>query len=262
MHPALWISKTGLDAQQTDLNVISNNLANANTIGFKKGHAVFEDLLYQTVRQPGSASSQNTILPTGLMMGTGVKTTGIPKTFSQGTLQTTDNELDMAIQGRGFFQILLPDGSTAYSRAGNFALDQNGQIVTSGSGNPLQPAINVPADSQSLSIGADGTVSVRLQGQSAPSVIGNLQLADFVNPSGLQPIGDNLFLETQASGAPTVGTPGLAGIGILRGGQLESSNVNAVEELIGLIETQRAYEMNAKVISAVDGMLQYISQRL
>ncbi len=262
MHPALWISKTGLDAQQTDLNVISHNLANASTVGFKKGHAVFEDLLYQTARQPGSASSQNTILPTGLMLGTGVKTVAIPKTFSQGTLQTTDNELDVAIQGRGFFQIQMPDGTTAYTRAGNFALDQNGQVVTSGSGFALQPAINIPIDAQSLTIGQDGTVSVRLQGQAAPSVIGNLQTADFINPAGLQPIGDNLFLETQASGAPTVGTPGLTGLGILRGGQLESSNVNAVEELIGLIETQRAYEMNAKVISAVDGMLQYISQRL
>jgi len=262
MHPALWISKTGLDAQQTNLSVISNNLANASTIGFKKGHAVFEDLLYQTIRAPGGSASQNTTLPTGLMLGTGVKISGTPKTFSQGTLQTTDNELDMAIQGRGFFQILMPDGTTAYTRAGYFALNENGQIVTAGSGNVLQPAINIPSDSQGLTIGTDGTISVRLQGQAAPTVVGNLQLADFGNPGGLQAVGDNLFLETQASGPPNVGTPGLAGLGLVRGGQLESSNVNSVEELIALISTQRSYEMNAKSIAAVDGMLQYISQRL
>ncbi len=262
MHPALWISKTGLDAQQMELSVISNNLANASTVGFKKNRAAFEDLLYQNIRQPGAATTQNSTLPTGLMLGTGVKVVANPKQFSQGTMQLTQNALDMAIQGRGFFQIQKPDGSTAYTRAGNFQLNENGEIVTTGEGYLLDPAIAVPVDSQSLTIGLDGTVSVTLQGQAAPSVIGNITLADFINPAGLQPIGDNLFVETQASGAPVVGEPGLNGIGTIRGGSLESSNVNTVEEMVSMIQTQRAYEMNAKVISAVDQMLQYINQTI
>jgi len=262
MHPALWISKTGIDAQQMDLSVISNNLANASTVGFKKNRAVFEDLLYQNIRQPGAATSQTTTLPTGLMLGTGVKPVANPKQFTQGTLQVTDNALDMAIQGRGFFQVQMPDGTLSYSRAGNFQVNQNGEVVTAGEGFLLNPAITVPQDAQSFTVGLDGTVSVRLPAQAAPSVIGNITLADFINPAGLQSIGDNLFTETQASGAPIVGTPGLAGLGVLRGGSLESSNVNVVEELVNMIETQRAYEMNAKVISAVDSMLQYVSQTL
>ena len=262
MHPALWISKTGLDAQQTDLSVISHNLANVSTVGFKKNRAVFEDLLYQNVRQPGAATTQNSTLPTGLMLGTGVKTVANPKQFTQGTIQITENALDMSVQGRGFFQIQLPDGSTGYTRAGNFQLNQNGEVVTAGEGYLLQPAISVPQDAQSFTVGLDGTVSVTLQGQAAPTVIGNITLADFINPAGLQPVGDNLFIETLASGAPVVGTPGLTGIGTIRGGTLESSNVNTVEELVNMIETQRAYEMNAKVISTVDQMLQYVSQTL
>ncbi|MFZ5843304.1 MAG: flagellar basal-body rod protein FlgG [Pseudomonadota bacterium] len=262
MHPALWISKTGLDAQQTDLSVISHNLANVSTVGFKKNRAVFEDLLYQNVRQPGAATTQNSTLPTGLMLGTGVKTVANPKQFTQGSIQITENALDMSVQGRGFFQIQLPDGSTGYTRAGNFQLNQNGQVVTAGEGYLLQPAITVPQDAQSFTVGLDGTVSVTLQGQAAPTVIGNITLADFINPAGLQPMGDNLFIETLASGAPVVGTPGLTGIGTIRGGTLESSNVNTVEELVNMIETQRAYEMNAKVISTVDQMLQYVSQTL
>ncbi|MFN4292160.1 MAG: flagellar basal-body rod protein FlgG [Permianibacter sp.] len=262
MHPALWISKTGLDAQQTDLSVISHNLANVSTVGFKKNRAVFEDLLYQNVRQPGAATTQNSTLPTGLMLGTGVKTVANPKQFTQGSIQITENALDMSVQGRGFFQIQLPDGSTGYTRAGNFQLNQNGEVVTAGEGYLLQPAITVPQDAQSFTVGLDGTVSVTLQGQAAPTVIGNITLADFINPAGLQPMGDNLFIETLASGAPVVGTPGLTGIGTIRGGSLESSNVNTVEELVNMIETQRAYEMNAKVISTVDQMLQYVSQTL
>lgn len=262
MHPALWISKTGLDAQQTDLSVISHNLANVSTVGFKKNRAVFEDLLYQNVRQPGAATTQNSTLPTGLMLGTGVKTVANPKQFTQGSIQITENALDMSVQGRGFFQIQLPDGSTGYTRAGNFQLNQNGEVVTAGEGYLLQPAITVPQDAQSFTVGLDGTVSVTLQGQAAPTVIGNITLADFINPAGLQPMGDNLFIETLASGAPVVGTPGLTGIGTIRGGTLESSNVNTVEELVNMIETQRAYEMNAKVISTVDQMLQYVSQTL
>ncbi len=262
MHPALWISKTGLDAQQQDINVISNNLANAATVGFKKNRAVFEDLLYQNVRQAGTQSSANTELPTGLNFGVGVKTVANPKSFTQGGLQITDNALDVAIQGRGFFQVLLPDGTTAYSRAGNFQLDDTGQIVTPGNGYVVQPVITVPQDAQIINVGVDGTVSVQLQGQSEPTVLGNIQTADFINPAGLQPYGENLYLETGASGAPIVGTPGLAGLGNLTQGALEGSNVSAVEELVALIETQRTYEMNAKVISAVDSMLQYVNQQL
>ncbi|MFT5452519.1 MAG: flagellar basal-body rod protein FlgG [Enterobacterales bacterium] len=262
MHPALWISKTGLDAMQTDISVISNNLANASTIGYKKSRAVFEDLLYQNVRQPGSQSSQNTTLPSGLMLGTGVQITGTQKSFNQGTIQVTQNALDMAINGNGFFEVLRPDGSSAYTRNGQFGLDENGQIVTSGNGYVMQPAVTIPTDATSVTIGSDGSVSVMQAGSATPSIVGNIQIIDFANPMGLQPNGENLFLETGASGAPTTGTPGLAGIGSLLSGALESSNVSVVEELVGLIETQRSYEMNAKVISAVDDMLSYVNQAL
>lgn len=262
MHPALWISKTGLDAQQMDISVISNNLANASTVGFKKDRAVFEDLLYQTVRQPGANSTQNTELPTGLMLGTGVKTVGTQKTFTQGSVMTTDNALDMNVNGRGFFQILMPDGTISYTRNGQFTLDDSGQVVTVGSGYPLQPAIVLPQEYQSITIGNDGTVSATIQGQAEPNVIGNIDLADFVNPAGLQPVGENLFIETGASGAPIVNPPGTAGTGTIMQGALEASNVSVVEELVNLIETQRSYEMNSKVISAVDSMLQFINQTI
>ncbi|MCO7226156.1 flagellar basal-body rod protein FlgG [Pleionea sp. CnH1-48] len=262
MHPALWISKTGLDAQQTDLQVISNNLANSSTIGFKKDRAVFEDLFYQTIRQPGSQSTQNTELPSGLMLGTGVKTVATVKEFRQGSFQLTQNQTDMAIEGRGFFQVLLPDGTTGYSRDGAFSLDSTGQLVTSGTGYPVQPVITVPANAITFDVGLDGTVSVRIAGQPAPTILGNLQLANFINPAGLQPLGQNLFAETGASGAPVVGEPGLNGLGQIRGGQLESSNVSVVEEMIGLIEAQRAYEVNAKVISSVDQILQFVNQTI
>ncbi len=262
MHPALWISKTGLDAMQTDISVISNNLANASTIGYKKSRAVFEDLLYQNIRQPGTQSSQNTTLPSGLMIGTGVKITGTQKSFAQGTIQVTESSLDMAINGRGFFEILMPDGTSAYSRNGQFGLDDTGQIVTSGNGYVLQPAITIPSDATNVTIGADGSVSVMQASSATPSIVGNIQLVDFVNPMGLQPMGENLFLESGSSGSPTTGNPGLSGLGSLLSGALESSNVSVVEELVGLIETQRSYEMNAKVISAVDSMLSYVSQTL
>ncbi|RMH45288.1 MAG: flagellar basal-body rod protein FlgG [Gammaproteobacteria bacterium] len=262
MNLALWIAKTGLDAQQTDIAVISNNLANAATVGYKKSRAVFEDLLYQTVRQPGGQSTQNTQLPSGLMLGTGVQVVGTQKSFTQGNLNVTNNATDVAIQGRGFFQVLLPDGTTAYTRNGSFSLDNTGQLVTAGNGYVIQPAITIPQDAQSLTIGADGTVSVQLPGQAAPTVLGNLQLVDFVNPIGLQPVGENLFKETASSGAPVTGTPGLAGFGSLVNGALESSNVSVVEELVNLIETQRTYEMNAKVVSAVDNMLQFVNQTI
>ena len=262
MHPALWISKTGLDAQQTELQVTSNNLANASTIGYKKSRAIFEDLFYQTVMQPGAQSSQSTELPSGLMLGTGVKTIATQKDFMQGGFQTTQNQMDMAIEGAGFFQVLQPDGSLAYTRAGNFVLNSTGKLVTSGSGYLLQPAITVPVDALSFDVATNGTISVQMLGQPAPQVLGQIQLADFINQAGLKPIGQNLFVETATSGAPIVGNPDQQGLGRTRGGQLESSNVSVVEEMIGLIETQRAYEINAKVVASVDQMLQFVNQTL
>jgi len=262
MQPALWIAKTGLEAQTKNLAVISNNLANAGTVGFKKSRVAFEDLFYQNLRQPGSESSESTLLPSGLQLGTGVKVVATQQMHTQGSFQTTDNQLDMAVQGKGFFEILLPDGTTGYTRSGNFTLDENGQIVTQGSGYVLQPAITVPTTTISLDIAIDGTVSAQEAGQAQPTVLGNLQLADFVNPAGLQPVGENLYLETAASGAPVLGTPGLDGLGAVRGGQLETSNVSTVEELVSMIETQRTYETNAKVLSAVDQMLQFVNQTL
>ncbi len=261
MNQALWIAKTGLDAQQTRMSVISNNLANVNTTGFKQDRAVFEDLLYQTVRQPGAQSSGNTQLPSGLLVGTGVRTVATEKLHTQGNIVQTGNALDMAIQGRGFFQILMPDGALSYTRDGTFQIDSTGQMVMS-NGYPLEPAITIPTDAQSVTIGSDGSVSVVQAGQTSPTVVGNVQLADFVNPTGLQAIGENLYKETGASGSAITGTPGLSGIGSVAGGALETSNVNVVTELINMIETQRAYEMNSKAISTADQMLQYASQNL
>lgn len=261
MNQALWIAKTGLDAQQTRMSVISNNLANVNTTGFKQDRAVFEDLLYQTVRQPGAQSSANTQLPSGLMVGTGVRTVATEKLHTQGNIIQTGNSLDMAIQGRGFFQVLMPDGAISYTRDGTFQVDSDGQIVMS-NGYPLEPSITIPQDTLSVTIGSDGTVSVLQSGQSSPTTVGNIDLADFVNPTGLQPIGENLFKESGASGTPVTGTPGLTGLGTVIGGALETSNVNVVTELINMIETQRAYEMNSKAISTADQMLQYASQNL
>ncbi len=262
MHPALWISKTGLEAQTTNLAVISNNLANAGTIGFKRDRVVFEDLFYQNFRQAGSQSSQDTKLPSGLQVGTGVRVVATQKQHIQGGFQTSSSPLDMAIKGNGFFQIQMPDGTTGYTRAGTFATDEAGQIVTSGSGFVLTPAITIPANTTSLDIAIDGTVTVQEQGAAAPTNIGSITIATFINPAGLQSIGGNLYLETGSSGTPVVGTPGLDGVGDLLGGQLETSNVSSVEELVAMIETQRTYETNAKVLSAVDQMLQYINQNL
>ncbi|HEX4880870.1 MAG TPA: flagellar basal-body rod protein FlgG [Porticoccaceae bacterium] len=261
MNPALWVAKTGVDAQQQRMAVISNNLANVNTTGFKRGRAVFEDLLYQNVRQVGAQSSQDTRFPSGLALGTGVRTVATEKLFAQGNLVNTENSLDVAIQGRGFVQILMPDGSLAYTRDGSFKLDDQGQLVTA-SGYVVQPAINIPADTQSITVGSDGVVSITQAGSATPTQVGSLQLADFINPAGLQAVGQNLFLETAASGAPQVGNPGLNGLGTLSQGFLESSNVNVVEELVNMIETQRAYEMNSKAIATTDSMLQYINQTL
>jgi flagellar basal-body rod protein FlgG len=261
MTQALWIAKTGLDAQQTKMSVISNNLANASTSGFKRSRAVFEDLLYQNQRQPGAQSSQDTTYSTGLMIGTGVRTVATEKLFSQGNLSQTENPLDVAIEGRGFLQVLLPDGGLAYTRDGSMQVDNQGQLVTP-SGYAVQPSINIPADAQSITIAVDGTVSVSLQGSAATTQVGNIQLADFINSSGLQAKGGNLFLETASSGSPQVGLPGLNGLGSLLQGYIESSNVNVVEELVSMIETQRAYEMNSRAISTADQMLQYVSNNL
>ncbi|MBK9953207.1 MAG: flagellar basal-body rod protein FlgG [Candidatus Competibacteraceae bacterium] len=261
MTSALWIAKTGLDAQQTRMSVISNNLANVNTTGFKRGRAQFEDLLYQNVRQTGGQSSQNTQLPSGLMLGTGVRTVSTAKTFTQGNLVQTSNALDMAINGRGFFQIQMPDGTVAYTRNGSFQMNSEGQIVTS-NGYLLQPEITVPPNTQSITVGSDGTISAQLAGQVAPNQVGTVQTVAFVNPAGLQPIGNNLFLESAASGAAQAGNPGTNGLGPVSQGSLETSNVNVVEELVDMIETQRAYEMNSKAIATTDQMLQYVNNNL
>ena len=258
MIRSLWISKTGLDAQQTQLDVISNNLANVSTNGFKRSRVAFEDLLYQNVRQAGANSTQQTQLPTGLQIGTGVRPVATPRVFTQGNLQQTGNQLDIAINGSGFFQIQMPDGTTGYSRDGTFHMDQNGQVVTS-NGFPLQPAITIPATAQSVTIGQDGTVSVTLPGQAAAQTVGSLQLASFVNPGGLESKGQNLFAETAASGTANANAPGSNGSGTLQQGFLETSNVNVVEELVSMIQTQRAYEMNSKAITTADQMLAKIA---
>ncbi|MFI8644961.1 flagellar basal-body rod protein FlgG [Pseudomonas iridis] len=261
MLPALWVAKTGLSAQDTNLTTISNNLANVSTTGFKRDRAEFQDLLYQIKRQPGAQSTQDSELPSGLQVGTGVRIVGTQKNFTAVILHSTEQPLDMAINGRGFFQILQPDGTTSYTRDGTFHLDSNGQIVNA-SGFALEPAIVIPNDAQTFTVGNDGTVSVTLPGNAASQVIGNLQTADFINPAGLQAVGNNLFLETAASGAPQVGTPGLAGFGTTLQNTLETSNVSTVEEMVNMITTQRAYEMNSKVISTADQMLSFVTQNL
>ncbi len=261
MNPALWISKTGLDAQQTRLSLISNNLANVNTTGFKRDQAIFQDLIYQNKRQSGGQITQDTRAPSGFSTGTGVRIVATQKLHTQGNLTQTGNALDMAILGRGFFQVQQSDGSISYTRDGTFQIDANGQVVTS-QGQFLTPSLTIPSDTQSITIGQDGTVSVLTGNNTAPTQIGTVQLADFVNPAGLQPDGNNLFVETASSGSPITGTPGLTGLGSLESGAVETSNVNVVEELVNMIETQRAYEMNSKVISTADQMLQYVSNNL
>ena len=261
MLPALWVAKTGLSAQDTNLTTISNNLANVSTTGFKRDRAEFQDLLYQIKRQPGAQSTQDSELPSGLQLGTGVRIVGTQKNFTAGSLQTTEQPLDMAIDGRGFFQILQPDGTTSYTRDGTFHLDSNGQIVNA-SGFALEPAIVIPNDAQTFTVGRDGTVSITVAGNPAAQVIGNLQTADFINPAGLQAVGNNLFLETASSGAPQIGTPGLNGFGTTLQSTLETSNVSTVEEMVNMITTQRAYEMNSKVISTADQMLSFVTQNL
>lgn len=260
MNP-LSVSKTGLEAQQLRLSVISNNLANVSTNGFKRDRAMFEDLIYQNIRQPGSASSQDTQLPSGLMLGTGVRTVATQKNHSQGNIQQTNNKLDIAVQGRGYLQVLRPNGDIAYTRNGALQMDADGQLVTA-SGYLLQPQITVPNNATAVSIGMDGIVTATVPGNPAPVQLGIIQLADFVNPAGMQPVGENLFTETEASGEAQTANPGSGSMGTLIQGALESSNVNVVEELVGMIEAQRAYEMNAKAIAAADEMLQYVNNQL
>ena len=259
MIRSLWIAKTGLEAQQAQMDVISNNLANVSTNGFKRSRAVFEDLLYQTVRQPGGQSSQQTQLPSGLQVGTGVKQVATERIQTQGNLQQTSNPLDVAIQGNGFLKVLLPDGTAAYTRDGSLHKDAQGQVVTS-SGFALQPAITIPAAAQSVTIGRDGTVSVTTAGSAAATQVGTIQLTGFVNAAGLESMGENLYLETAASGTASSNTPGSNGLGTLNQGYVETSNVNVVEELVSMIQTQRAYEINSKAVQTSDQMLQKLAQ--
>jgi flagellar basal-body rod protein FlgG len=256
---SLWIAKTGMEAQQTQLDNISHNLANVGTNGFKRGHVVFEDLIYQNLRQAGAASSDQTQLPTGLQLGLGVRPVSTSRIFTQGNLQQTSNNLDLAIKGPGFFQIQQPDGTTAYTRDGAFQVDANGQLVTN-NGYAVQPGITIPAKAQSVSIAPDGTVSVALPGQATAQQIGQITIASFVNPAGLESKGGNLYAETGASGAPQAGAPGGNGLGLLQQGYVETSNVNVVEELVTMIQTQRAYELNSKAIQTSDQMLQKLGQ--
>lgn len=259
MIRSLWIAKTGLNAQQTNMDVIANNLANVSTNGFKRQRAVFEDLLYQTIRQPGAQSTEQTSLPTGLQLGTGVRTVATEKIHEQGNLELTNKSQDVAINGEGFFQILLPDGSQGYTRDGSFQVNQNGQLVTS-SGYEVQPGITIPSNAIKMTVAKDGVVSVTLAGQTAQSQVGQLSLNTFINDSGLESIGENLYLETESSGAPNESTPGLNGAGLLYQGYVETSNVNVAEELVNMIQVQRAYEINSKAVSTSDEMLQRLTQ--
>lgn len=261
MHAALYVSKTGLSAQDTQLTTTSNNLANTSTVGFKRDRAVFEDLLYQIRRQPGAQSTVDTQLPSGMQVGSGVRVVGTQKEFTEGSLQVTEQPLDIAITGRGFLQVQQADGTLAYTRDGQLQVNSEGIIVNS-SGLIIEPAITVPEDTQLISIGTDGVVSAHIQGEPQPQEIGNLQLVDFINPSGLQAIGSNQYLETAASGNPQLGTPGEDGLGEIMQGALENSNVDIVEEMVNLITTQRAYELNSKVVTTADQMLQYVTQNL
>src|SRR5690606_34877490 len=258
---ALWVAKTGLEAQQMRMSVVSQNLANVNTTGYKRSRAIFEDLLYQNVVQSGGLTSQQSESPTGLNLGTGVRVVATDRQFSQGNVVTTNNPFDLAVQGRGFFEIQLPDGGRAYTRDGTFQLNADGVLVNS-NGYELSPSITIPPGAQSVSIGVDGVVAAVLPGQSDPIQVGTLQLVDFINPPGLQPRGENLYAETVASGPPQPGTPGLNGLGTISQGALETSNVNVDEERVEMIETQRAYEMNSRAIATSDEMLRNVTNNL
>ncbi|MDQ7743565.1 flagellar basal-body rod protein FlgG [Hydrogenophaga pseudoflava] len=259
MINSLWISKTGMQAQQTQLDVISNNMANVSTNGFKRASAVFEDLMYQNLRQVGAADTEQNNLPTGLQIGLGVRTVATSRQFSQGSLQQSGNQLDIAVNGQGFLQVALPDGTTGYTRDGSLQVDSQGRLVTS-SGLAIAGDITVPAEAQSVTIGSDGVVTAKVPGNAQPQQLGNIELATFINPAGLEPKGQNLYTETVASGNPVTGAPGTAGMGTLMQGYVETSNVNVVQELVTMIQTQRAYEMNSKAIQTSDQMLQRLGQ--
>jgi flagellar basal-body rod protein FlgG len=259
MIRALYSAASGMTAQQMSIDSIANNLANANTNGFKMRRMQFQDLLYQSYLQPGAAAGSQTVIPSGLQVGLGTRPSANEIVFSQGAFVQTDNPLDLVIQGKGFFQVRLPSGETAYTRAGGFQLDKDGNVVTS-SGDPIEPQITIPPTGQTITIAADGTVSYTLPGQAAAQVAGQIQLANFANPAGLSSIGSNLFTQTDASGAPTVGNPGgQEGLGSLMQGYVEASNVNIVEEFINMIVSQRAYEANSKVVKAADEMYQQVN---
>lgn len=259
MIRSLWIAKTGLDAQQTNMDVIANNLANVSTNGFKRSRAVFEDLMYQTVRQPGTQSSEQTTLPSGMQIGTGVRPVTTERLHTQGNLSQTSNSKDLAINGQGYFEVQMPDGTSAYTRDGSFQVDQNGQLVTN-AGYPVQPGITIPANATAITVSRDGVVDVTVQGQTNPTQVGQLTLSTFMNDAGLDSLGENLYQETQASGAPTQSTPGQNGAGLLYQGYVETSNVNVAEELVSMIQTQRAYEINSKAVSTSDQMLAKLTQ--
>jgi flagellar basal-body rod protein FlgG len=259
MINSLWIAKTGMEAQQMQLDVISNNLANVSTNGFKQGHVVFEDLMYQNLRQVGSNTSDQSTLPTGLQIGLGVRPVATSRTFSQGSLQQSNNNLDVAIQGNGFFEVTMPDGTTGYTRDGAFQLDSQGRLVNS-TGLLVQGGITVPANATNMSIAANGTVTASIPGTTTPQTIGTISMASFINPAGLEPKGQNIYQETSASGQPNAGTAGTNGLGTILQGYVETSNVNVVQELVSMIQTQRAYEMNSKAIQTSDQMLQKLGQ--
>lgn len=260
MNPAMWISKTGVQAQDAKLQAIANNLANANTVGFKRDRVVFEDLFYSIDAQPGAQrADNNTLAPSGVQMGNGTHLVGTQKIFTTGNLQTTNNALDVAVMGNGFLQVRRPNGEAAFTRAGQLQIDANGVLVNA-AGLPLVPQITVPANATSISIGENGTVSANIPGNTTPTELGQLTLTSFINPTGLQALGENLFAETPASGAPTEGRPGDAQFGKLKQGALEGSNVQVVEEMVDMIAAQRTYEMNTKVLTAADNMLQYLAQ--
>ncbi len=257
---ALSIAASGMQAQQLNVDVISHNIANMNTTGYKRQRAEFQDMLYQNMERPGSTSSASgAIVPLGIQIGVGVRADAVGRVTEQGGISQTGNPYDLAVNGRGFLQVALPSGQTGYTRAGNLAVNADGAIVTA-DGYPLEPSITVPAEATAIQITRDGVIEVTLTGQSAPSQVGQIEIATFINPAGLEGIGDNLFLETPASGSPNVATPGSAGFGTLMQGFLELSNVNAVEEISALIVAQRAYEMNARVITAADEMMQSTTQ--
>jgi flagellar basal-body rod protein FlgG len=259
MMRSLWISKTGMEAQQTQLDTISNNLANASTNGYKRSHAVFEDLMYQNLRQAGANSTDQTTLPTGLQLGLGTRAVATSRSFNQGNLQQSSNPLDLAVSGQGFFEVQMPDGTTGYTRDGSFQVSATGTLVTN-NGLTVQPGITIPANATSVSVAEDGTVSVVLPATATPATVGKLAIASFINPPGLEPRGQNIYAETAASGTPTTGTAGLNGLGTIKQGFVETSNVNVVEELVGMIQTQRAYELNSKAIKTSDDMLARLAQ--